>query len=217
MINSFPFQAVLFDLDGTIIDPKQGIINSIMYAIKEYGLEENNPETLDSFIGPPLQHSFQKRYGLGDDEAMELVRLYRVYYAKKGIFESYLYPGIEALIKNLFQQNIFMSLATSKPIKYADDLMRHFNLDPYFEFTAGALMDGKRTDKIEVIQYALDHIPPFEKEEILMLGDREFDIDGGKHHGLHTAYARWGYGLDKVIIKSNPNYILDSPMELLDI
>jgi len=217
MQNNSPFQAILFDLDGTIIDPKEGIIKSILYAVKEYGLEENHMETLDSFIGPPLQHSFQKRYGLNEDDAMEAVRLYRIYYADKGIFECHLYPDIEELIKQLFEQNIFMSLATSKPVKYADELMEYFDLDQYFDFTAGALMDGKRTDKKEVIQYALDHIPPFEKEQILMLGDREFDIDGGKHHGLLTAYAQWGYGVDEVVLKSNPDFVLGSPLELLDI
>lgn len=216
MQNNFPYQVVLFDLDGTIIDPKEGIINSILYAIKEFGLEENQIDTLDSFIGPPLHHSFQKRYQLNEIDAMEVVRLYRVYYAEKGIYECHLYPQIEELIKNLFEQKVFMSLATSKPGGYADQLMRYFDLDKYFDFTAGALMDGKRTDKKEVIQFALDHIPPFDKESILMLGDREFDIDGGKHHGLQTAYARWGYGEDEVVLKSNPNFVLDTPLELLD-
>lgn len=215
MININDFQAVLFDLDGTVIDPKEGIINSILYAAKEFGREELNPETLDSFIGPPLYHSFQKRYGLTEEEAKEMVRLYRVYYADKGIFQCHLYDGIEELIKELFERNIFMSLATSKPMVYADQLLRHFGLEAYFDFTAGANLDGSRIDKIEVIQFALDNIPSFDKESILMLGDREFDIDGGKHHHLPTAYARWGYGVDELVLKSEPDYILDSPLDLL--
>lgn len=215
MTNRFPFQAVLFDLDGTIIDPKEGIYNSILFAVKEFGLEEKHPETLDSFIGPPLHHSFQGRYKLNETEAKEIVRLYRVYYADKGIFECTLYEGVEELIQKLFEQNIFMSLATSKPVVYADQLMKHYELDRYFDFTAGALMDGKRTDKKEVIQFALDHIPPFQKDQILMLGDREFDIDGGKHHGLETAYARWGYGVDEVVMQSNPDFVFDLPLDLL--
>lgn len=217
MHNNFPFQAVLFDLDGTIIDPKEGIINSIFYAAKEFGLEEKHPETLNSFIGPPLHQSFQNRYQLSEMDAMEVVRLYRLYYSEKGIFECHLYDGIEELIKTLFDLNVFMSLATSKPVGFADRLMKYYDLDSYIEFTAGALMDGKRTDKKDVIQFALDHIPTFDKRSVLMLGDREFDIDGGKHHGLQTAYARWGYGVDEIVLNSDPDFVLDSPLELLKI
>jgi phosphoglycolate phosphatase len=210
-------KAVLFDLDGTIIDPREGIINSILYAVKEFGLAEPQPETLNCFIGPPLQHSFKKRYQLSDEDAMEMVRIYRVYYADKGIFECHLYDEIEELLQQLFDKNIFLSLATSKPVIFADQLMKHFQLDKYIEFTAGALMDGKRTDKKEVIQFALENIPPFKNDEILMLGDREFDIDGGKFYQLKTAWAKWGYGVEEVLIKSEPDVILNAPLELLSI
>lgn len=211
------FQAVLFDLDGTIIEPEKGIINSILYAVKELGLKENDPDSLKSFIGPPLQHSFRDRYELSEEEAMEAVKVYRVYYAEKGIYECHLYDGIEEVLKKLHEENIFMSLATSKPVKYADQLMRYFKLDGYFEFTAGALLDGKRTDKKEVIQYALENIPPFDTPEILMLGDREFDIDGGKHHQLTTAWAKWGHGEEAILAKSAPDFTLEKPLDLLDI
>lgn len=207
--------AILFDLDGTIIDPKEGIIKSILYAVKEMGLEENDQKSLDRFIGPPLKLSFKERYHLSDEDAMEAVRIYRVYYADKGIYECQLYDGIEELLQTLYEENIFMSLATSKPVKFADQLMRHFKLDEYFEFTAGALMDGNRTDKKEVIQFALDHIPTFDKSEILMLGDREFDIDGGKHHELKTAWAEWGYGEKELVLKSQPDFIIKKPLDLI--
>lgn len=211
------YQAALFDLDGTIIDPKEGIINSILYASKQLGLGESNPETLDSFIGPPLQHSFRDRYHLSEDDALKAVKVYRDYYAEKGIFECHLYDGIEELLQTLYEEDILMSLATSKPVKYADQLMKHFLLDEYFEFTAGALMDGKRTDKKEVIHHALENIPPFEKDQILMIGDREFDIDGGKYHQLPTAWAKWGYGTEEIVLKSNPDFILEKPLNLLDL
>lgn len=210
-------KAVLFDLDGTLIDPKEGVINSILYAVQEFGVQEQHPNNLDCFIGPPLQHSFKNRYHLSDDDAMETVRIYRVYYAEKGIFECQLYDGIEELIQKLFQRGVFMSLATSKPVLFADQLLEHFKLDKYVAFTAGALMDGRRTDKKEVIQFALEHIPPFKNDEILMVGDREFDIDGGKFYQLKTAWAKWGYGVEEVLAKSQPDLILNAPLELLSI
>jgi len=147
---------------------------------------------------------------------MEAVRIYRVYYAEKGIYECHLYDGIEELLQTLYEENIFMSLATSKPVKYADQLMQYFKLDEYFEFNAGALMDGKRTDKKEVVQYALENIPPFEKDEILMLGDREFDMEGGKYHQLKTAWAKWGYGSTDIVLKTNPDFVFENPLDLLD-
>ena len=214
MININDFQAVLFDLDGTIIDPKEGIVNSILYAVKEFGLVEDYPETLDSFIGPPLQHSFQKRYHLTEDDAKEMVRLYRIYYADKGIVQCHLYPGIKEMMEELFERHVFLSLATSKPVIYADKLLRHFDLESYFDFTAGANTDGTRVEKKEVIAYALENIPPFNEEEILMIGDREFDIDGGNHFDLATAYARWGYGVDEVVMKYNPDYVFNQPSDI---
>lgn len=216
MINIDGIQAVLFDLDGTITDPKQGIINSVLYAAQQFGFEENDVESLNEFIGPPLHHSFQKRYGVSEEEAFKMVDQYRVYYADKGIFECHLYDGIKDTIKELFEKDIFLSLATSKPVFYADKLLVHFGLDQYFSFTAGSEMDGSRTDKKEVIQFAIDHIPPFEKDEILMVGDREFDISGGKHHGLITAWAKWGYGKESEILDLKPNMIIEEPLKLIE-
>jgi len=210
------FQAVLFDLDGTITNPQEGIINSIIYAAHKFGFTDNNLKgELNFFIGPPLLHSFMKRYHVNKDKAYEMIKEFRVYYAKQGIFECYLYKGIEESIQYLHQNEIFLSLATSKPVGFANQLLVHFGLDKYFSFTAGALMDGQRTDKKEVIQFALDNIPGFEKEKILMIGDREFDIKGGKYHGLKTAWAKWGFGSEAEISPLNPEFIYSSASEMI--
>jgi len=209
------FQAVLFDLDGTIINPHEGIINSVLHAAKKFGFKEDDVESLNTFIGPPLLNSFRERYQVTETRAYEMVDEFRVYYADKGIFECYLYPGVEDAIKHLYHRQIFLSLATSKPVGFANQLLAHFNLDKYFSFTAGALMDGKRTDKKEVIQFALDHIPAFEKGRILMLGDREFDIIGGKHHNMKTAWAKWGFGSDKEILPLAPDLIFNTAADMI--
>ncbi|OYT17162.1 MAG: phosphoglycolate phosphatase [Bacteroidetes bacterium 4572_77] len=208
-------KAVLFDLDGTITDPKEGILNSIMYAVKKMGFEEKNKEELVCFIGPPLHISFQKRYGVSEQKSYEMVKAYREYYAQKGIFECYLYKGVLELLEKLRLEDVLLSLATSKPIYYANQLLQHFQIDHYFDFVAGSNMDGSRTDKKEVIAYALENIPSFEPDEILMLGDREFDIEGGQYHQLATAWAKWGYGLSEDILRLKPNHLIDSPVDLL--
>lgn len=209
------YQAVLFDLDGTITNPAEGIINAILYSVQQHGLQETKPEELISFIGPPLHHSFQQRYNTTEAQAYEMVKTYRVYYGKQGIFECYLYEGIAQLIKKLCEQGIFLSLATSKPIFYAQQLIEHFQLDAFISFVAGANMDGSRTDKKEVIAYALDNIPPFDPGEILMIGDREFDIAGGQHFDLDTAWAQWGYGSADVINPLAPTYTFQKPLDVL--
>ncbi len=215
--SNYNIQAVLFDLDGTITDPKEGIINSVLYAVEQSGLKEENPETLDCFIGPPLHLSFQKRYHVNEEDSFEMVKKYREYYAQKGIFECHLYKGVEELIKKLFEADIFLSLATSKPIKYANQLLEHFHLDDYFDFTAGSNMDGTRTDKKEVIAFALENIPPFDPQEILMIGDREFDIEGAQHHHLLTAWAEWGYGKSEIIKPLSPHFIYQNPLDLIKV
>ncbi len=211
------YQAVLFDLDGTITNPAGGIINAILYSAKEHGLQENKPEELISFIGPPLHLSFQQRYNTSESKAFEMVKTYREYYGKKGIFECYLYDGIVQLIETLHEQGVFLSLATSKPVFYAQQLIEHFQLDAFISFVGGSNMDGSRTDKKEVIAYALDNIPPFSTNDILMIGDREFDIVGGQHFGLGTAWAKWGYGSTHIVSPLAPMYTFYKPLDVLDI
>lgn len=208
------FNAVLFDLDGTIINPKEGIINSILFAAKEFDFKVDSSDSLEHFIGPPLHKSFQKQFNVSEEVSHEMIKSFRSYYAQKGIFECYLYEGINETIKKFHEQNLFLSLATSKPIGFSNQLLEHFHLDQYFSFTAGANLDGSRTDKKEVIQYALDNIPSFNMDEILMIGDREFDIIGGQHFNMKTAWAKWGYGEEKLILSLQPDYIFESPNDM---
>lgn len=211
------YEAVFFDLDGTITEPAEGVINAILYAVEQSGKHEPQPEELVSFIGPPLHHSFQQRYHTTEAEAMAMVEQYRVYYGKKGIFECKLYDGIAELMRSLYNNGIYISLATSKPIFYAQQLLDYYQLSPYVSFVGGANLDGSRTDKKEVIQYVLNHVPPFAKDKILMLGDREFDIAGGHHFGLDTAWAQWGYGTAAIIDPLQPTYRFQKPLELLTV
>lgn len=211
------YQAILFDLDGTITNPAKGIINSILYAAKAHQYEEKDIKSLYSFIGPPLHHSFQQRYQTTAQQAKEMVKSYRVYYGKKGIFECGLYPGITELMQYLHQHNIYIALATSKPIFYAQQLLQHFKLTFYISFVGGANMDGSRTDKKEVIDYTLSHIPQFARKSILMLGDTKFDIEGAQHFGLDSAWAAWGYGSKAEIEKLKPTYSFQTAIDVLQL
>jgi phosphoglycolate phosphatase len=205
---------LLFDLDGTLTDPKEGIINSIHYSLKKKGIIENHPEELLSFIGPPLHISFKNRYHLSDEEAFEMVRVFREYFADKGIFENVLYSGIFELLKELKKQNKIISLATSKPTYYAKQVIDHFNISPFIDFIAGANRDGSRTEKKEIVAYAKEITGNQQNAEYLMIGDREFDIIGAHYNNVEACWVGYGYGQEKIVMKEKPEYTCQIVSEL---
>ena len=152
------YKYVFFDLDGTITDPAEGITSSAAYALKKYGVNVKSNAELLSFIGPPLQDSFKDFYGFDAETAMEAVRLYRKHYKDHGIFQCYVYENIEKLLIELIKRGYKLAVATSKPEEYAIDILKHFNLDKYFNFIAGATFDTKRCKKGDVIKHALNNL-----------------------------------------------------------
>ena len=188
------YDVVLFDLDGTLTDPGEGITNSVAHALKKYGITVEDRTELYKFIGPPLHESFEKYYGFSREESLTAVEYYREYYRDKGIYENKVYDGIEDLLKNLFENGKKVILATSKPEIFAREILRHFNLEKYFYYSAGANLDGSRTNKAEVIEYALREGGVTDKSYAVMVGDREHDIIGANKNGLDSIGVLFGYG-----------------------
>lgn len=205
---------LLFDLDGTLTDPKEGILNSVHYALRKKDIIENHPEELLSFIGPPLQSSFKNRYHLSEDEAFEMVRIFREYFAEKGIFENSLYPGIPELLKALKKQKKTISLATAKPTHFAKQVIEYFKISPFIDFIAGANTDGSRTDKKEIVAYAKEITGNKPDAEYLMIGDREYDIMGAHFNKIESCWVSYGYGVESIVIKEKPKYLCRSVEEL---
>lgn len=199
---------ILFDLDGTITDPAEGITNSVSYALKKFGVKVENKSDLNCFIGPPLYASFMKYYGFSKEKAEKAVDFYREYYADKGIFECRLYDGIKELIIKLHSAGKRVVLATSKPEFFAEKLLRHFGLLEYFYHIAGATMDGSRIEKTDIINYAFDGMKS-DKQNAVMIGDREFDIIGAKNVGIASIGVTFGYGSLEELEKSGADYIAD--------
>ena len=208
------YKNYLFDLDGTLTDPGLGIKNSIRYALERAGLTPLDEETLNLFIGPPLIDSFQQYCGATADEARELVRLYREYFSVTGLFENEVYDGIREMLEALKERGAKIFLATSKPEPFAVKILEHFDLMKYFTFAGGSTMDETRTAKWEVIDYVLK-TANISAEESVMVGDRKYDIEGGRKCGLDTVGVTFGYG-DRSEF-DDANYIIDIPKELLDI
>ena len=205
---------ILFDLDGTIIDPNEGITKSVLYALNKFGIEVNNLNELCKFIGPPLKDSFIEYYNFSEDEAEKAIKYYREYFADRGIYENKLYKGFEDILISLKENNKVLIVATSKPTIFATKILENFNLSKYFTFVSGSNFDGSRVRKSEVIQYALEINNIKDLSEVVMIGDRKHDICGAKEVGLDSIGVLYGYGDYEELYNSGANYIVNSVEEL---
>jgi len=184
----------LFDLDGTLTDPWEGITNSVKHSLKAFRIENPDISTLAAFIGPPLRDSYKKFYGFTDEQAEIAVAEYRKHFGDKGMYENVLYEGIDVLLKNLRDDGKILMVATSKAAVYAEIILKYFKLHSYFHFVAGSELDGRRSKKSELIQHALDNMNITDIENAVMVGDREFDIIGANEVGIDSIGVLYGYG-----------------------
>ncbi len=211
------YQHILFDLDGTLTDPGMGITNSIMYALKKFHIEETNRENLYKFIGPPLKASFEKYYGFSKEESELALQYYREYFKPKGLYENQVYKGVRELLIELKSRNKTLILATSKPEEFAIEILKHFDLYPYFDFVAGATMDSSRVKKEDVILYALQSYGISDLSSAIMIGDREHDILGAKQVGLDSIGVLYGYGDYEELKEAGATYIAENTEDILKI
>lgn len=201
------YDTFFFDLDGTIIDSSLGITNSVMYALRKFGIEETEREKLYKFIGPPLNVSFHDYYGFDREKAWRAVEYYREYYADKGILENTLYEGFEDMLKALRAAGKRAVVATSKPEPYARRIIEYFGLTSYFDYVAGMELDGGRGTKAEVIRYALSVCQIADKSRVLMVGDREHDVIGAKEAGVDCLGVLYGFGSREELEAAGASYI----------
>ncbi|MDA8227536.1 MAG: HAD family hydrolase [Desulfitobacterium hafniense] len=188
------YDVILFDLDGTLTNPFMGITKSVQYALKHFGIEENNLESLKKFIGPPLKESFQEYYHFDDIMATKAIEKYREYFSVTGIFENLVYFGIPELLEELDKWGKKLVVATSKPTVFAEKILMHFGLDNFICFTVGSNLDGSRVKKGEVISYALNYGGFRSNMKIVMVGDRKHDIIGAKENGIDSIGVLYGFG-----------------------
>jgi phosphoglycolate phosphatase len=205
---------LLFDLDGTLTDPKEGITKSVQYALKTFGIDISDSNGLLKFIGPPLRESFKKYYGFSTDDANRAVEKYREYFLEFGIFENTMYDGIDYLLEELTENGKALMVATSKPTIQAEAVLRHFNLLKYFTFISGAELDGRRSEKCEVITYALEINNAFSPGCAVMIGDREHDIIGARKTGIASVGVAYGYGGFDELSRAGADDIVTSVDEL---
>ena len=211
------YDVFLFDLDGTLTDSSVGITKSVIYALKKYGIEEEDQKKLYAFIGPPLTESFQKFYGFSAEQSIEAVEYYREYYREIGIFENKVYEGMKETLRQLKEKGKRLIVATSKPEPFARRIIRHFGLASYFEYVAGMELDGGRGTKAEVIAYALQSCGIDDRGKTVMVGDREHDVIGAKKEGLDCIGVLYGFGSREELEKAGADWIIEKPEELCEL
>lgn len=207
-------QYLLFDLDGTLTDSMEGIVNSVRYALEHYGIHEEDMQKLRSFIGPPLKDSLMEAYGFDDEKADEAVGKYREYFGEKGLLENTVYPGIPELLEKLKAAEKTLLVATSKPTVYTNRILEHFDLMKYFADVQGSNLDGSRTKKDEVIAYVLETNGISDREAAVMIGDRKHDIFGGQKCGLDTVGVLYGFGSRQELEEAGAGQIAEDVEEL---
>ncbi|NTV90693.1 MAG: HAD family hydrolase [Clostridiales bacterium] len=208
------YDYVLFDLDGTLTDSAEGIINALRYSLDKMGLVAGNREELNRFIGPPLWETFEKYYGLSKEKADDAVKIFREYYSEKGWSENSVYNGIEEMLKTLRANGLKLVVATSKSELYAGKILEHFGISGYFEFIAGSSHDGTRVKKEEVIGYAIESCGIIDLERVIMVGDRENDIIGARYNGVRSIGVLFGYGSLEELEMAGADYIAKTPADI---
>ena len=207
------YKVALFDMDGTLVNTYEGIENSLKYAFNKLG--EPMVENMNRFIGPPLSVSFKEFCGYNEEKTELAIKYYREYYSKKGINECELYDGILDLLKTLKQAGIIVGLATSKPENFAHRVAKNLEIDQYITYFACASADEKtRTTKEQVLEYAISLLDGIDKKNIIMIGDRHFDINGAKAFNLNSIGVTFGFGSEKELLEAGATFIAHNCKEI---
>lgn len=206
---------ILFDLDGTLTNPKEGITKCVQHALKHFGIERECDELI-SFIGPPLKEQFMQYASLTEEEGIKAVEIYRERFAPIGIFENEIYDGILSMLESLKNQGKTLAIATSKPAVFAEKISRKYGIEPYIALLEGSELDGRNTDKALVIKNAMEKLGAT-KENTIMVGDREHDVIGARKNGIDCIGVSYGYGKDGELEESGALKIAHTPNELLKI
>lgn len=205
---------ILFDLDGTLTDSGEGIMNCAEFALRHFGIPVPARDTMRVFVGPPLSDTFM-RFGVPESNVQEAIEVYRSRYIPVGKYENTLYPGIYQVLEALHRDGFKLYVATSKPEAMSIEILEHFEIAKFFDRICGASLDSSRSTKDEVIAYLLEEVRP--DGNLIMVGDTKYDVLGAAVHKLPTIGVSWGYGTVEDLIEAGAVSIAHSPVELLSL
>lgn len=209
------YNTILFDLDGTLTNPREGITKCIQYALFKMGINEPDLNKLLPFIGPPLVDAFSKYYGFDNENSLKAVAFYRERYTDIGIFENELIDGIPNMLENLKKAGKTIALATSKPHIFANRIIEHFDILKYFDIVVGAEFDGTRNEKQAVISEVLKNLP--DNVSPIMVGDRKHDVIGAKLCSIPCVGVKFGYAEPFELENAGADFIAETVDDLYKI
>ena len=207
---------IIFDLDGTLTEPEQGIVASVKYSLEKLGISDYDESELHTFIGAPLAQAYKDRFGFSEEKAKEAVSLFREYYNPKGIFENYVYSGIPQLLSRLFEDGFTLAVATLKPTLASNRVLEHFGLKKYFTVIAGS--DPARTDEVkaDIIGNALESLGVKDRAQAVMVGDRKHDILGAAENGIDSVGVLYGHGTKEELEAAGAKNLASTADELYE-
>lgn len=219
------YKYLLFDLDGTITKSEEGIFNCIKYALDWAGIPYPEYSVFRSFIGPSLYDSFVREFGMGDAQAKEMVAKYRERYNVVGLFEAEVYDGVAETLRMLKEKGCILSVATSKPTEPTLRILEKFGVRNYFDVVVGSNPDGTGSDKKNIISQVLESLKKdhgltedmIDENQVVMIGDRRYDIEGGKACGLQTIGVLYGYGSREEFEAAGADHIVETPNDILEL
>ncbi len=208
------FTHIIFDLDGTLADPREGIRNSIKYALKKMGKDQFSEDLLERFIGPSLQWGFSNIFGMNEKDTHLAVKYFREYFGEKGLYENEPYPGIKELLENLQSSGKKLYIASSKLEKYVHRILEHFGFEQYFTMVKGADYSGLNASKQELIYEIMAVRDIAHIKNVVMIGDTVYDIEGGKHNRISTIAVGYGFGIKDELMAAGPDFYAESVKDL---
>lgn len=211
------YKYILFDLDGTLTDSQEGITKSVKYALASVGIEENDHSKLIQFVGPPLINQFMTYGNYSEEYADMLVQKFRERFSTKGVFENKLFDNIPCLLEKLKNSGLTLAVATCKPQKFTDIIVNHFNIEKYFDVICGTTLDSSLITKAQVISKALSELKITDKENVVMIGDRSYDVNGATENNIDCIGVSYGYGTEKELNEAGAVSVAHSVMEIADI
>lgn len=208
---------IFMDLDGTITDSREGITNCFEYALSHFGIEVADKAQLEQYIGPPLEESFREGFGMSHEQAVLAVQKYRERFIPTGMYENKVYDGIEDALRRLKEAGKVLVVATSKPEYMAVTILKHFGLEGYFDDICGADDEAGRNYKDEVLRYALEKHEITDMSDVLMVGDRKYDVIGAAMCGISCMGVLYGFGSRTELEEAGAAYLAETPEEMAKI
>ena len=209
------YQYILFDLDGTLTDPREGITKSVQYALAKMGIEEPDLSALEHFIGPPLYDEFRRCYNFDDAQAKQAVTAYRERFSVHGWKENILFDGVPAMLQTLRDAGKTLAVASSKPTVFVEKILELFEIAPYFDAVSGATLDGSISTKAQVVEQALAMLSVEDRKDVVLVGDRMHDVEGARLCAIDCVGVTFGFGGLRELQQAGAKHVVQDFSELI--